>query len=119
MIFITKDRTLALPLIENMIKYWPFANAEKEGMFLVELLEVIEFADHDLLKNVVPKLFKRITKCISCEHLKTCDNTMVFFENRYFVSLLKQYKEVAFPIIAPVIFDLAKNHWHHSLKECL
>lgn len=47
MIFITKDRTLAVPLIENMIKYWPFANAEKEGMFLVELLEVIEFADHD------------------------------------------------------------------------
>ena len=46
-------------------------------MFLTELLEVIEYADHDEIKNLIPKLFKRIAKCISCEHLKTQDK----FEN--------------------------------------
>jgi hypothetical protein len=40
-------------------------------MFLTELLEVIEMADNDEIENLMPKLFKRIAKCISCEHLKT------------------------------------------------
>ena len=88
-------------------------------MFLTELLEVIEYADHDLIEGLIPKLFKRIVKCISCDHLKTTDNTMIFFENKYFLNLLKKYKEVTFPILAPVIADLAKNHWHSTLRECL
>ena len=37
MLFLTKDRTLAIPLLEGLLKYWPFANCVKETLFLTEL----------------------------------------------------------------------------------
>jgi len=32
---------------------------------------------------------------------------------------LNKYKSISFPILAPVINDLEKTHWHTSVKECL
>jgi len=29
-LFVTKDKSLAIDLIEGLIKYWPFANTKKE-----------------------------------------------------------------------------------------
>jgi serine/threonine-protein phosphatase 2A regulatory subunit B' len=37
MLFLTKDRSLAIPLLEGLLKYWPFANCVKETLFLTEL----------------------------------------------------------------------------------
>ena len=45
MIYVTKDQDLAVPLIETMLKYWPFANCEKEQLFLTEFKEVLEFCN--------------------------------------------------------------------------
>ena len=40
---------------------------------------------------------------------------MCFFENDYFLNILKTYKEKTFPMLVPVIVDLADNHWHKYL----
>ena len=45
MLYLTKDRTLSLPLVEALLKYWPFANTEKELLYLTELKEVLEVID--------------------------------------------------------------------------
>ena len=44
---------------------------------------------------------------------------MCFFENDYFLNVLKHYKEKTFPMLVPVIVDLAENHWHKILQESL
>ena len=64
MLFLTKDRTLAIPLLEGLLKYWPFANCIKETLFLTELQEVLEVCEVDKVEHLIPKLFKRIVKCI-------------------------------------------------------
>lgn len=69
MLFLTKDRTLALPLLEGLLKYWPFANSVKETLFLTELQEVLEVCEVDKIDSLVIKLFKRIVKCIGGIHL--------------------------------------------------
>ena len=40
-LFLVKDRTLVVPLIEGLLKYWPFGNAAKESLFLSEVNEVM------------------------------------------------------------------------------
>ena len=50
MLFLTKDRTLAIPLLEGLLKYWPFANCVKETLFLTELQEVLEVCEVDKLE---------------------------------------------------------------------
>lgn len=119
MLFLTKDRTLAIPLLEGLLKYWPFANCIKETLFLTELQEVLEVCEVDKVEPLIPKLFKRIVKCIGGIHLQVADRAMCFFENDYFLNILKTYKEKTFPMLVPIIVDLAENHWHKILQESL
>lgn len=119
MLFLTKDRTLAIPLLEGLLRYWPFANCVKETLFLTELQEVLEVCEVEKVEPLIPKLFKRIVKCIGGIHLQVADRAMCFFENDYFLNILKTYKAETFPMLVPVIVDLAENHWHKILQESL
>lgn len=119
MLFLTKDRTRAIPLLEGLLKYWPFANCVKETLFLTELQEVLEVCEVEKVEPLIPKLFKRIVKCIGGIHLQVADRAMCFFENDYFLNILKTYKSETFPMLVPVIVDLAENHWHKILQESL
>lgn len=69
MLFLTKDKTLAIPILEGLLKYWPFANCVKESLFLTELQEIIEVCEVDKVEPLVNKLFKRIVACIGGIHL--------------------------------------------------
>ena len=37
---------------------------------------------------------------------------MCFFENDYFITILKKYKNIIYPMLIPVIVKLAETHWH-------
>lgn len=37
---------------------------------------------------------------------------MCFFENDYFLTILKTYRNITFPLLVPVIATIAENHWH-------
>lgn len=119
MLFLTKDRALAIPLLDALLRYWPFANCVKETLFLTELQEVLEVCEVDKIEPLVPRLFKRIVSCISGIHLQVADKAMCLFENDYFLNILKTYKEKTFPMLVPCIVDLAENHWHKMLQESL
>ena len=119
MLFLTKDSTLAIPLLEGILKYWPFANYVKETLFLQELPEVFEFCDAEKLQPLVVKLFKRVIRCISGNHLQVADRAMCLFESESFISIIKQYKSITFNMLVPTVSYLADNHWHQMLKESL
>jgi serine/threonine-protein phosphatase 2A regulatory subunit B' len=119
MLFLSKDPSLAIPLVEGLLKYWPFGNSAKETAFLTELLEVLEVCDLIKLEPLIPRLFKRLIKCIAGPHLQVADRAMCFFENDYFLSILKTYKNQTFPMLVPVICAIADTHWHKVLQESL
>jgi serine/threonine-protein phosphatase 2A regulatory subunit B' len=110
---------LAIPLLEGLLRYWPFANCVKETLFLTELQEVLEVCEVDKVEPLIVRLFKRIVKCIGGIHLQVADRAMCFFENDYFLNILKTYKHKTFPMLVPIIVDLAENHWHKILQESL
>lgn len=119
MLFLTKDSLLAIPLLEGILKYWPFANYIKETLFLQELPEIFEFCDPEKIQPLVNKLFKRVIRCISGSHLQVADRAMCLFESESFISIIKQYKVVTFNMLVPTVNYLAENHWHQMLKESL
>lgn len=106
-------------MVEGLLRYWPFANSAKEVMFLNELLEVLEVCEITKLEPLIPKLFKRLIKCIAGPHLQVADRAMCFFENDYFLTILKSYKNFTFPLLVPVISQIADTHWHKVLQESL
>ena len=62
-------------------------------------------------------MFKRLIKCISGPQLQVSDRAMQFFENDYFLGILRTFKQITFPMIVPVIVELADTHWHKILLE--
>lgn len=117
MLFLSKDHALAVLLVEGLLRYWPFGNSPKETLFLAELNDVIEVCELSKLEPLVPKMFKRLIKCISGPQLQVSDRAMQFFENDYFLGILRTFKQVTFPMIVPVIVELADTHWHKILLE--
>lgn len=103
MLFLSKDPSLAMFLVEGLLRYWPFANSAKEVAFLGELLEVLEVCELNKLDTIIVKLFRRLIKCIAGPHLQVADRAMCFFENDFFLQILKQYKTYTFPLLVPVI----------------
>jgi serine/threonine-protein phosphatase 2A regulatory subunit B' len=119
MLFLTKDKSLAISLLNGLLKYWPFANCVKETLFLTELQEVLEIVEEDKIGDLIVPLFRRIVRCIGGTHLQVADRAMCFFENDYFLAKLKAYKDLTFPMLVPVIVELSENHWHKILQESL
>ena len=79
-------------------------------MFLSELNDVIEFCDLAKIEELVPKIFKRIVKCMSGPHLQVSDKAMLFFENEYFLMLIKSFRNVCFPLLVPIVVELSETH---------
>ena len=120
MMFLSKEPNLAFPLIKGLLQYWPFANYTKEMLFIGELLDVLKVCcDMSKLEPLTPKIFKQIAKCIASPHLQVADRTMCFFEHEFFLNIIKNFKNIAFPIFVPVVSYLAVNHWHKLILESL
>ena len=119
MLFVSKDPNLSYPLIKGLLRYWPFANYFKETKFLQELLEVLDVCEPSKLEPILEILFKRLVRCICSPHLQVSDTAMCFFENEFFLSIVKLYKSRVFPILVPSICYLADNHWHKLLQDSL
>lgn len=119
MLFLSKDHRLAISLVRGLLRYWPFANSPKETLFVQELQEVLEVCEGSKLEPLIKPLFRRIVKCISGPHLQVADRAMCFFENDYFLGILRNYKEMTFPMLVPTICELADTHWHKVLQESL
>lgn len=117
MLYLNKDSSLAMLLVEGILRYWPFGNSPKETLFLSELNEVLEYCDTEKIEKLVPSIFQRVVKCMSGPHLQISDKVMLFFENEYFLTLIKTYKSITFPLLVPVVAELSETHWHKILQE--
>ena len=117
MLFLNKDPTLSMALVQGVLRYWPFGNSPKETSFISELNEAIEFCDPNQIEELVPSIFSRVVKCMSGPHLQIADKVMLLFENEYFLMLIKNFKIITFPLLVPVIVELSETHWHKVLQE--
>ena len=109
MLYINRDNSLAIPLAESLLRYWPVGNSVKETLFLAELNDIIELCDISKLEPLIPKIFKRFIHCISSSHFSVLDSAMHLFKGDYFVRILHEFKKAAFLIIVPAIMRLAEN----------
>lgn len=103
MLFLTKDRSLSVPLLEGLLKFWPFANTNKAINFLNELCEVLECCEVQQIEHLVTRTFKRIAKCIDQDHLQLADRAMCLFENDFFLRIVRHYKVETYPVLVPLI----------------
>ena len=81
--FIEKDATLAEPVIDGLLKYWPKTCSFKEVMFLNELEEILDMIEPDHFKNIMDKLFKQISRCLCSSHFQVCYHNLFLMTNDF------------------------------------
>ena len=96
---------LCVPLLEGLLKYWPFANRLKETIFLAELADVLEACETKMIVHLIPRLFTRIMKCVRSEDIQVADRALYLFEMPKFIYIMKTHSEITYPIIVPAIRD--------------
>ena len=116
MLFAIKDNNLCVTILEGLLKFWPFANRTKECLFLTSVYEALTACNPETIKHLVPRLFKRIVKCVSSNDVQVADRALCLWENSEFLEVMKMYREVTYPIIVPAIEGLGKKHWLPSLE---
>ena len=65
---------------------------------------------------LVNKFFKRVAQCISGSHLEVANKALFLFQNKFFISLVRQHKKLSFNIFVPIINNLDSNCWNTSFK---
>ena len=119
MLFVSKDSRLSVCLVEGLLRYWPFANFNKEVKFLQELLEVLDVCDYQNLEPLVESVFRRVVRCMESPHLQVCDTALSFFEHDFFISILRHFRSRVFPFLVPAVVELADNCWHKLLQDSM
>ena len=125
MIFLRKESSLALLLLETLLNNWPIANYRKEILFLQELSLVVEVVDlNDSFNNeerivlLITKLFKRLRKCISIieTYFEMAYEAMTVIQSEGLLRLIKKNKKIAFQVLVPEIsygknFEYSRGEW--------
>jgi serine/threonine-protein phosphatase 2A regulatory subunit B' len=117
--FIDKDRTLAIPLVEGLLRYWPYGNSPKEYQFISELTQVLGFCMVPQFKQTVSRLFKRFIRCMFSLNQMLLGFTLNLMEQKCFIDLLKYFTIETFEFIVPAIVKLAEIHPHDEIVESL
>lgn len=68
-LFLDKDPTLAKPLLQGILNFWPFANSPKELFFLALIAEIMDKCEIESLKSMIPAIFKKLRKCIESQNM--------------------------------------------------
>jgi serine/threonine-protein phosphatase 2A regulatory subunit B' len=68
--FVEKDPDTAVPILNGLIRYWPWSSSAKQVLVMNELEEILELLGHEPLLLVRDALFELIRKCLSSEHFQ-------------------------------------------------
>ena len=111
-LFLIKDLTLAVDVLQFIIKYWPIGNSDKEILFLNEFKEVFKFCELNKLNSIINPIVKRLIKCMTGPHLQISNISASFLEDEQFLIILKKYKNEIFPFVASISLEFFNSHWN-------
>lgn len=107
-IYLEKEETLVVPLIEAMLVLYSYSNEFNQKLFLNELIELCTTTKIDkyasFLKKFIPYLLEILSKGLSKESLFPLVVKLLTVES--FLSVIEIFKKESFPTLVPIISNL-------------
>lgn len=113
--FLEKDQSLSVDVVKGILKYWPKVDSHKEVMLLNEIEEILDVVDAEEFERFQGPLFRQIARCISSPHFQVAERVLFFWNNEYFVNLMRENSEVILPILFPSLYKNSKTHWNPTI----
>jgi serine/threonine-protein phosphatase 2A regulatory subunit B' len=115
--FVDKDPTLAVPVLQGLLKYWPVTNSAKEMLFLNELEELLELTQQEEFKQILAPLFRQLSRAIGSPHFQVAERALFLWHNDYISGLIADNRRDILPIIYPVLHVNSESHWNLTVKN--
>ncbi|KAL4479129.1 hypothetical protein ABPG72_008959 [Tetrahymena utriculariae] len=68
-----KDSSFKYPLLQSILRYWPYHNTQNQLIFLVLILNIINICECQHLQSIIPKLFYHLLQCLTGSNLQVTD----------------------------------------------
>jgi len=114
---VDKDPTLAVPVLQGLLKYWPVTNSGKEMLFLNELEELLELTQQEEFKQILGALFRQLSRAIGSPHFQVAERALFLWHNDYISGLIADNRRDILPIIYPVLHVNSESHWNLTVKN--
>ena len=120
--YIEKEQRFAVPIINGVLKFYPFGNTAKELLFLEELQELEGLAPQTLAEVEVP-IYQRLAQCIEGEHFQIAEKALHFWGNEILnqtVVEMPAHRAVILPIVFDALYrnqDPDTAHWQASIRD--
>eukprot|EP01129_Flabellula_baltica_P001737 TRINITY_DN11663_c0_g1_i2.p1 TRINITY_DN11663_c0_g1~~TRINITY_DN11663_c0_g1_i2.p1 ORF type:complete len:664 (-),score=119.10 TRINITY_DN11663_c0_g1_i2:29-2020(-) len=91
------------------------ANTSKEVLLLHELEKLLEYCDRALFKSIFEDVFEKLKNCTASLNFRLAQRALLFWKNDYVISLTKEFKELVFPKMYPILSG--EPHWNETVNH--
>jgi len=117
--YVEKDPDTSIPILNGLIKYWPWSCSPKQVLFINELEEILELIGADQLHHVHKSLGRILSKCLGSQHFQVAERTLFLWNNEHLVTngcLSKQHAELILPVIYAPLYKNSSGHWNTTVE---
>lgn len=113
--FVEKDMSLAEPVINRLLRYWPKVHSNKEIIFLSEIEEILDIIESNEFQKIMVSLFRQIARCIQSDQFQVAERVLYFWNNEYILSLINDNVQTILPIVFPALHIDPDAHWNKTI----
>lgn len=117
--YVEKDPETIVPIVNGLVRYWPWTNAGKQVLFLNELEEVLELCRAEQLVQIQDTLYKLLAACLSSAHFQVAERALYYWNSEHLcVNVLSQSKaSVLLPYVFGPLSKAASGHWNQAVES--
>jgi serine/threonine-protein phosphatase 2A regulatory subunit B' len=117
--YVEKDPDTAVPIIQGIIKFWPWSCSSKQVIFLNELEEILELMGSEQLQQIHKPLFNGLAKWLGSQHFQVSERSLFLWNNEHLVNngcLSKQHAHLILPVIYGPLHRNSLGHWNTTVE---
>ncbi|TYZ63710.1 hypothetical protein PybrP1_004045 [[Pythium] brassicae (nom. inval.)] len=117
--YVEKDPETAVPIIQGILRFWPWSCSSKQVIFLNELEEILELMGNDQLVQVHKPLFQAFAKWLGSQHFQVSERSLFLWNNEHLVNngcLSKQNAHLILPVIYGPLHRNSLGHWNTTVE---
>lgn len=117
--YVEKDPETAVPIIQGILRYWPWSCSSKQVIFLNELEEILELMGSDQLQQIHKPLFQALAKWLGSQHFQVSERSLFLWNNEHLVNngcLSKQHAHLILPVIYGPLHRNSLGHWNTTVE---
>ncbi|KAJ4774917.1 Serine/threonine protein phosphatase 2A 57 kDa regulatory subunit B' beta isoform [Rhynchospora pubera] len=117
--FVKKEIQLSEVVLEEVLRFWPLTNCQKEVLLigeLEELVEVLEPVPTQFEKMAVP-LCSRITRCLTSCNSQVAERALYIWNNEKFIKLTSNVINEILPLVVAGMESNLNLHWSKSVQQ--